>query len=94
MTDGCLDLLSTASSFVELPGPRFDTGNTTAAGTPGGRDSRPGWPGGLSVEGGPVRQALHRRGRPAPTRWARDTARFSTVGDPPWWDDPAASAGR
>lgn len=31
-TDGCLDLLFDGETFVELPGPRFDTGNTHGGG--------------------------------------------------------------
>ncbi|MEU6699292.1 bifunctional hydroxymethylpyrimidine kinase/phosphomethylpyrimidine kinase [Pseudonocardia sp. NPDC046786] len=31
-TDGCLDLLFDGDTFVELPGPRFDTGNTHGGG--------------------------------------------------------------
>ncbi|MHA6796803.1 bifunctional hydroxymethylpyrimidine kinase/phosphomethylpyrimidine kinase [Pseudonocardia bannensis] len=31
-TDGCVDLLYDGNSFTELPGPRFDTGNTHGGG--------------------------------------------------------------
>ena len=63
-TDGCVDLLYDGHTFTELPGPRFDTGNTHGGGDNMASAVASGLARGLPVpEAVALGQALHRRGR-------------------------------
>ncbi|MFP5019546.1 bifunctional hydroxymethylpyrimidine kinase/phosphomethylpyrimidine kinase [Pseudonocardia phyllosphaerae] len=90
-TDGCLDLLHDGETFVELPGPRFDTGNTHGGGDSLAAAIASGLARGMDVEAAvrfgkryiveAVRQSypLGAGHGPVSSLWATR----------PWWDDDA-----
>ncbi|OLL74531.1 Hydroxymethylpyrimidine phosphate kinase ThiD [Pseudonocardia sp. Ae168_Ps1] len=90
-TDGCLDLLYDGEVFVELPGPRFDTGDTH-----GGGDSLA-----AAVASGLARghdvEAAVRFGKRYIVEAVRHSYPLGAGHGPvsplwtvrPWWDDPA-----
>ncbi|MFP5069582.1 bifunctional hydroxymethylpyrimidine kinase/phosphomethylpyrimidine kinase [Pseudonocardia nantongensis] len=89
--DGCLDLLYDGATFVELPGPRFDTGHTHGGGDSLAAATASGLARGLSLE------AAVRFGKRYIVEAVRHSYPLGAGHGPvsplwavrPWWDDPA-----